>query len=212
MGYLNGLAVWLQVLFTTRAEELGRSGGFITRQRRLTASGVAQTLVFRWMANGTATMESMAEELALSPQALQQHLGPKAIAFLRSLLAEALRRVRQAPPESLRLLKGFSATVAEDTSVLRLPTELAAEFPGCGGGSGADEGAAALQVLLRWDVVTGAVLALTVHAGRTSDQALPAQAHELPEDALHLADQGFFNTERWQAFSPRQFWISREKW
>ena len=38
---------------------------------------------------------------------------------------------------------------------------------------------------------------------------MPAQAHDLPEDALHLADQGFFNTELWKGFSPRQFWISR---
>jgi hypothetical protein len=50
--YVKGLAVWLQVLFTTHAEELARATGFIQRQRKLTASACAQTLVFRWMGDG----------------------------------------------------------------------------------------------------------------------------------------------------------------
>jgi hypothetical protein len=58
-------------------------------------------------------------------------------------------------------------------------------------------------------VRSGEVLTLSVHAGRTSDQQLAATAADLPEGSSHLADQGFFNSQRWQAFGPRQFWISR---
>jgi hypothetical protein len=207
--YLTGLATWLQLLFTVKAEELGRETQFIRRQRKLTAAACAQTLVFHWMGDGKATLESMAEELEVSPQALQQHLGPQAQAWLRALLAEALRRALRPRPESLGLLDRFTAVQLEDTTVIPLPPALAAEFPGCGGGSGADEGAAALKVRVRWDVRSGALLELSVHSGRTSDQALAAGAADVPEGGLHLADQGFFNTERWRAFSPRQFWISR---
>jgi hypothetical protein len=161
------------------------------------------------MAQPQATMETMARELELSPQALQQRLGPEAQAFLRALLREALHQALKAPRQRLGVLDGFTAVVVEDTTTIALPARLADEFPGCGGGSGAGEGAAALKVLLRWDVRTGDLLALTAHAGRTSDQTLAAQAGDLPEGSLHWADQGFFNSERWRAFSPRQFWISR---
>lgn len=207
--YLTGLAACLQVLFTTTAEALGRATDFVTRQRRLTAAGFAQALVFQWMAQPRATLEAIARELDLSPQALQQRLGPEAQAFLRALLAEALRNALKAQRQRLGLLDRFTAVLVEDTTTVTLPAALADEFPGCGGGSGAGEGAAALKVRIRWDLCTGELLALTVHAGRTSDQTLAAAADEMPEGAVHLADLGFFNTERWRTLPPRRFWISR---
>src|SRR5262249_18351492 len=45
--------------------------------------------------------------------------------------------------------------------------------------------------------------------GVTSDTTLAATAADLPPDALHLADQGFFDTGRWAALKPGQSWISR---
>jgi hypothetical protein len=207
--YLTRLAVVLQALFTTTAQTLGRATGFIQRQRRLTAADFAQTLVFRWLAKPKTTLEALARELDVSPQALHQRLGPEAQAFLHALLVDALQSALKVPPTRTGLLDRFTAVVVEDTTVIALPPELAGEFPGCGGGSGAGEGAAALKVLLRWDVRSGLVLALSVHAGRTSDQELAATAADVPAAALHLADQGFFNTERWRAFAPQQYWISR---
>lgn len=208
-NYVTCLAACLQVLFTTTAEAWGRATNFIQRQRRLTAPGFAQTLVFQWMANPKATLEAMARELDLSPQALQQRLGPEAQAFVRALLAEALRQALKVPRERLGLLDRFTEVLVEDTTVIALPPALAEEFPGCGGGSGAGEGAAALKVLIRWDVCRGELRHLSVHAGRTSDQTLAAGAGDVPDGAVHLADQGFFNTARWRTFAPRQFWISR---
>ena len=208
-AYLTGLAACLQELFTSTADYLGRLTGFIQRQRHLTAAQFAQTLVFRWLAKPRTTLEALARELGLSPQALQQRLTPAAQAFLLALLRQALQRALQVRPERLGLLDRFRVVVVEDTTVVPLPPALAEAFPGCGGGSGAGEGAAALKVLLRWDVRSGQLLALSVHAGRTSDQELAASAADLPDGALHLADQGFFSSQRWQAFGPQQFWISR---
>lgn len=197
VAYLMRLAACLQVLFTTRAEELGKTTHFIRRRRKLTAAGFAQTLVFQWMAKPKTTMESMALELGVSPQALQQHLGPKAEAFLLALLREALAQALKIKAQALGLLDRFGSTIVEDTTVVKLPASLAEQFPGCGGGTEAGEGAAALKVLLRWDLLTGELLALTVHAGKTSDQTLAADAGDLPACCLHLADMGFFNSERW---------------
>jgi hypothetical protein len=208
VAYLTRLAMCLQVLFTTTAESLGKSTTFIQRRRKLTASAFAQTLVFQWMARPQATLESMALELDVSPQALQQHLGPKAEAFLLALLRSALAQALKVAPQALGLLDRFGATVIEDTTVIQLPASLATQFPGCGGGE-AGQGAASLKVLVRWDLRTGELLALTVHAGRTSDQTLAPEASDLPPRCLHLADMGFFNSERWRTYGTEQFWISR---
>lgn len=206
--YLKGLAACLQRLFTVQAEQLARATRFIQRQRKLNASLCAQTLVFRWMGDGKATLESMAEELDLTPQALQQHLGTQAQAWLRALLVAALHRALRAPQQALGLLDRFTAVLVEDTTGIALPAELAEQFPGCGG-SKAGQGAAALKVRICWDVRNGQLRELSVHAGRTSDQSLATQAAQIPNGGLHLADQGFFNSQRWRTFSSGQFWISR---
>jgi len=194
-------------MFTEAAERLGKVTGLIQRQRRLSASSFAQTLVFQWIARPKATMETMARHLQITPQGLRQRLGPKAQAFLRALLAEALTNAWQARSERLGLLDRFKAVIVEDCSVVSLPAELADQFPGCGGTDGA--GAAALKIDIRWNLLSGELCHLSVHAGRTSDKALAATAADLPEGGLHLADQGFFNSERWLAFGPGKHWISR---
>lgn len=209
VAYLTRLAACLQVLFTTTADTLGKTTHFVQRRRKLTASRFAQTLVFRWAAQPKTTMESMAVELDVSPQALQQHLGPKAEAFLRALLENALAQALKIQPQALGLLNRFGSTIIEDTTVIALPASLAEQFPGCGGGGSAREGAASLKVLVRWNLSSGELLALTVHAGRTSDQTLAAEAGDLPPCCMHLADMGFFNSERWLTYGKTQYWISR---
>ena len=176
-GHVTTLAGCLQALFTVTAERLGRATKFIRRQRRLTASDFVRVLVFEWIGRPGATLESLAWHLPLSPQALQQRLGPAAQRFLREMLAEALRHLHRARSRPSGLLDRFTAVIVEDTTTIPLPAELAAQFPGCGGGGGGGgEGAAALKVLVRWDVRSGEVRHLSVHAGRTSDQQLAAEA------------------------------------
>src|SRR5262245_31471453 len=204
MAQATTLVGCLQALFTVTAERLGRATQFIRRQRRLTASDFARVLVFEWMGRPRASLESLARHLPVSSQALQQRLGPAARAFLREMLAEALRHLHRGRSRPLGLLDQFPAVVVDDTTTIPLPPELAAEFPGCGG----DGGPAGLKVSVRWDVKSGAVHRLAVHAGRTSDQALAAGPEDLPEGSLHLADQGFFDTGRWRQFGAGRFWIS----
>jgi Transposase DDE domain len=208
LAQLKGMARCLQDLFTVISEQLGRSTGFIQRQRQLAASDFATTLVCQWMAQPRATLESMARHLDVSPQALQQRLDAKAQAFLKALLERALQQAWQARRQPLGLLDRFTQTLVEDTTLVALPAELADQFPGCGGRYEGD-GAAALKVLLRWDVSTGEVCQLSVHAGKMSDKTLAARAADVPVGGLHLADQGFVDSRRWQEFGTEKYWISR---
>jgi hypothetical protein len=198
------LAAALQTLFTATAEAVGRLSGFIQRQRDLTAADFAQTLVFGWIDQPRAPLESFAIALDLSPQALHQRMTPAAQAFFKELLARAMAVLQAAQPTRLRLLQRFGAVIVEDTTAVPLPADLAAAWRAAGGG-----GRAALKVLVRWELRTGQLLVLECFPGVTSDTTLAARAADLPAGALHLADQGFFDSRRWAGLAPGQRWISR---
>jgi hypothetical protein len=195
----------LHALFTTTAAALGRATRFVRRERRLTAAGFAQALVFGWVDDPRAPLESFAARLGVSPQALEQRLGPAAEAFLRALLAAALRHAHAARPAAARLLRPFGAVVVEDSTLIRLPADAAGRYRGHGG-SGSP---AAMKVVIRWELLTGQVLSLRCVPGATNDATLAAAGADLPAGAVHLADQGFFDAGRWLAFPADRFWISR---
>jgi hypothetical protein len=133
-------------------------------------------------------------------------MGPAARAFFEALLTAALQHIQQARRSRCVLLQSFAAVIIDDTTTVALPADMAHLFPGSGGCAG---NAAAVKILLRWELLTGRLLALRWLPGVTSDRTLAATADELPPGALHLADQGFFDAGRWQSLTDEQFWISR---
>src|SRR6266403_285204 len=81
------LAAVLQAVFTTACRQAGRLTDFIRRQRHLTAEDFAQTLVFGWIDDPKASVESFAVRLDLSAQALHQRMGGSAQDLFKALLA-----------------------------------------------------------------------------------------------------------------------------
>ena len=211
---LNRLAVWLQTLFGEMAEQMAVETGFIQRHRKLTAKAWLQTLVFGWAANKNATVEDLADDLldhdvVISPQGLAQRFTPNAAAFLRAALEKALTVVFHSSPQALPLLSRFSGVYADDSSTVSLPTELAAEFPGCGGDC-PTAGQAAIKTFLRFEVCTGRFDMMRFSAGRVPDVVGGQEAGPPPAGSLHLCDLGFFDSDR-LAEEDRQgvWWISR---
>jgi hypothetical protein len=205
--HVTALAGALQTLFTVTAGRLAGLTHFIRRRRKLTGQRFAQVLVFEWIADPKATLQTLACKLDLTPQALDQRLTRCAWDFLEQLLRHALQAAHRTRRQPQGLLDRFTAVIVEDATSIALPAALAAEFPGCGGSTA--EGAAALKILLRWDLRTGEVLALTAHAGRTADRHLAADPQSLPAGSLYLADLSFFRLEHRRCFSSGTFWISR---
>lgn len=201
------LAAALHTLFTATAEQLGRATGLVRRQRDLRAADFAQALVFGWIDQPRASLESFAVRLDLSAQSLHSRMGPAAHAFFQALLAAALRHAQAARPGQLGLLRRFPAVVVEDSSVVALPADLAGSYRGHGG-SDPQAGRAALKVVVRWELLSGQLLSLRCVPAVTADPTLAAAADELPAGALHLADLGFFDTRRWAGYGDR-LWVSR---
>lgn len=208
------LASTLQTVFTTDAEQAARDAGLIRRVRQFTGATFVQTLVFGWLDNPNATHEDLAEVAAdlgidISPDALGRRLGKPACDCLQEVLRQALHHVIEAQPAAIPLLRRFNGVYVRDGSSVALPAGLADVLPGCGGGV-PGQGAAALKLLPQLELTTGALEAVRLLPGKSSERADELAWAPLPEGALLLEDLGFFNLERLRHYDGQKvYFISR---
>lgn len=174
----------LRTLFTSTAEAVGRSSGFVQRRSKLDGAALAQTLVFGFLADPQATLEELAQTAAavgvpISPQGLDQRCGEAAAGFLEQLLAAAVREVVAADPVAIPLLARFPAVLLLDSSTIVLPDALGPWWPGCGGSSAAGT-SAALKIHVRFDLLQGTLTGPLLTDGRTHESTTPLQTAPLP--------------------------------
>jgi len=206
---VQSLAAALQTLLTDVADEAAKDSGFVRRVRKLTGAGFVQSVVLGWMADPKAKLEDLAAPLGIADQSLQERFNDRAVDCLRRVLTAAIRLLFGARPETIPLLRRFTAVAIDDSTTIPLPAALAAEYPGCGG-SDPDAGRAGLKVLARLEAITGQLDLSEPAPAATSDRALHATAPPLPRGALRLADLGFFDLQRLAADTAcGVHWISR---
>lgn len=214
MPTLSQLARTLQTLLTTTADSAAHATHFVQRRSKLTGATFLQALVFGWLANPHATLEALAQIAAtcgvsITPQGLDQRFTERAAACLQQVLHAATTQLIAADPVAIPLLHRFTAVLIQDTTTIPLPDALAAVWADCGG-STAHGTSAALNVGLRFDLLTGHIDRLVCAHGRTHDQAVGLQQADWPAGALRLADLGFFHLDEFRQLSAQGvFWLSR---
>jgi Transposase DDE domain len=210
VSIITPLPAAFQDLFDATAKRLGRDTGFIVRQRAFGATDFLTTVVFGYLHDSQATFATLAAELGLSESGLQQRFDqPETLAFLQAVLKAALEVVIVARPERLRALRHFHGVYLTDSTTLPLPAALAVPFAGCGGGANNHAPVAMLKILVTYEAQTGAIHALTLHAGKDHDNGLP-WVDGLPPGSLHLTDLGFYCQERLRRdHDAGNYWISR---
>lgn len=206
---VHGLAATLQTLLIAVADTAAKESGFVRRVRKITGAGFVQALVLGWMADPKAKHDELADTLGVATQSLQQRFNAAAADCLRRVLRHALSCLFAARPETIPLLRRFSAVGLDDSTTVALPPSLAAEYPGCGGSDPA-AGRAGLKLMTRLEAITGQVQIAAPAPSRDSDRALVDRLPPLPRGSLRLADLGFFDLERMARDSERGIhWISR---
>ena len=109
MDNVARMATALQQVFLVDADLLARDCGVIKRQRKLSGSSLAQSLVFGWLGNPEATLEDLAHQAAVAgtpvtAQSLEERFTPALATFFQRLLARAAEQVVSAEPIAPALL------------------------------------------------------------------------------------------------------------
>jgi len=216
MDILSKITDAMQVVLSETANTIARKTGFIKRQRKLSGSDFAQTLVFGWLDNPDSTIEELAQTAAtlgvsITPQGLDKRFTPDAARFLQGILESAVSTVIAAEPVAIPILQRFNGVQDSSTvsSTVTLPDTLAAIWSGCGGSS-AKNTSSSVKTPIRLDMNTGKLIGPYLQSGRESDQKSQLRSEPLPKG--RIADLGFLSLDDFSKMNEDGvYWLSRLK-
>jgi len=218
MDILSKITDAMQVVLSETANTIARKTGFIKRQRKLSGSDFAQTLVFGWLDNPDSTIEELAQTAAtlgvsITPQGLDKRFTPDAARFLQGILESAVSTVIAAEPVAIPILQRFNGVFIQDSSTVSstvtLPDTLAAIWSGCGGSS-AKNTSSSVKTPIRLDMNTGKLIGPYLQSGRESDQKSQLRSEPLPKG--RIADLGFLSLDDFSKMNEDGvYWLSRLK-
>jgi Transposase DDE domain len=205
------LAVHVQTLFADLAAQAVHASGLRRRRAPLGGPAFVRALVFASLAEPDPTLDDYAQAAAgagapVSPQAIDQRFGPASADCLRRLVEALAGRAVAGAPAAIDRLSRFAGVHVQDATLLPLPDDLAADFPG----HNQPGQRAALKAQVRLELAGGAGTGLALEAGRTTATKTALTADDLPAGALRLADLGYFDLEAFAALAGRGvYWLSR---
>ncbi len=192
-----------QAILEQEVPRLARESGAVKRVRKngLDAVTLVETVIFGFWQEPDLRLSGLAQvagrrAVAVTESAMSQRFTPACATLFYRVLQRLTEVHLTSEKVDVPLLKQFTAVIVEDSSIINLPTELAAIWRGCGGGAAMSE--AAVKLFVRWDVLSGQVQGPRLTDGRTNDHQSPFSEQELPAGSLYLADLGFFGIKRLQ--------------
>jgi len=187
----------VQSNLTTVAAEVGRTSGFIRRQRQLSGAGFAQAMILGGMVAASATRSQQQQHAVLAGQQIsvqgfaQRVEQASSVVFMEALLKETLTQlVNSDTPRAV--FPAFKGVYVTDCPRL--------EWPGLGKKAG-----------VRLDIQGGQV-EVALMGLNDNDQKTAVIERPLPAGALHVADLGFFKLKRFKRWSAAGvYWLTRYK-
>ena len=215
MRTLTQVSDAMQTVLDIRANEIAEEAPFFKRQRQLTGSSLVRGLVFGWINDPQATLDTLSQSIGnagtpITRQGLHKRLTFEASDFLYEVLQESLTKVVRAMPVEKGLLSRFSHVELLDSTQIELHEELEAFWLGSGGCKGKTSSAIKLNV--RWDVRTGELCELDLSDGRQHDGKSSIQHATMPEGSLRIADLGYWKLDVLAKIADEgSYWLTRYK-
>lgn len=214
MSLLSGVAQKIQTVLGSVADNLGKSTGFIKRQRKFTGSKFIKTLVFGWIQKPEASLDELTQsgvlnDVEITNQGLDKRFTPEAAQFSKSVLEAAVSEIVRAPiPVPIELLNRFSRVYLFDTTIINLPDELKEIWEGTGGRGPTTR--AALKGEVGFELKTGQLIGPFLLPGKTNDNKGRLLQTELPKNSLILFDLGYYSIEKiWSEKEKKRYTLSR---
>jgi hypothetical protein len=214
MATIPQISESMQRILGPMADELGWQTTFNQREGKLSGSAFVQALVFSVLENGELTYTRLCSGaqdagVTISNQGLAQRFGPASAALLEGVLKAVVAQIIDSQPAALPLLKRFQGVYLRDSSVISLPSELAAVWAGVGGSSGTT---AALKLHTRLEISGGQLAGPCLSCARQADSRASYQTEALPAGAVRFGDLAYFSLRQFARDQQAGvFWFSRFK-
>ncbi len=174
-------------------EKVARRTKFVQRYSPLNGFIFLQAAIFAFIDDPEANLDDLAQACAdlgveISLQGFDQRLNPYTLEFLKEMLSRAMEQFKNNSPLPLPLLQQFSAINLVDSTVIGLPDNMVAEFPGCGG----DGPQASLKIQLKFEFLYGNLSQIVLQTGKEPDQNFEAYLAEIQAGSLNINDLGYF--------------------
>jgi hypothetical protein len=126
---------------------------------------------------------------------VDQRINKAAVLFLQTMFQQAMTDFKNKLPLPLPILQQLSAINLVDSSVVALPDQLQADYPGCNG-KGPQ---ASLKVQLVFEFLWGNLSHLVLQAGREPDQKYRDSLAVVRPGSLTIMDLGYFCLDAFKA-------------
>jgi hypothetical protein len=183
----------LQVVLEALVQAANQICQFSQRDTQLNAERFVQTLVLGWLRQADASLNELAQfaqdlGISITGSALHERIGVAAVELLGRVLVGALRQVFPYPRLPIAAFEAFSAIHVTDSTQVRLPKTLLAEFRGT-------KDHAMLKIQVTLDYLTGQWVALEMVDGKACDQSSSLLLRQAIAGSLNLFDLGYFKQE-----------------
>jgi hypothetical protein len=215
MDTLTYLAESMQTLFTSTADTLAKTTGFVKRASKCSGSKFAKTVVLGFLHKPDSSLGELCQtglraDLEISTEGLDQRMNEPAAHFMQALLEEATHHLVQGDAVLIGVLQRFSQVTVMDSSTITLPPSLKEIWVGCGIGQAAKENRveanAGLKVHLKIDLCRGGVVGLELGNAREHDGKAAIVQAIRPEGSLSLSDLAYFNLSELKSEGNYSLW------
>jgi hypothetical protein len=194
---LKSVGTIIQDFFNKEAvEATARRTKFVQRFSPMGGQIFLQVSVFGFIDDPEANLDDLAQVCAdlgveITAQGFDQRINSRAIIFLQEMLSQAIEHFKSETPLPLPLLQQFSAINLVDSTVLSLPDNMVAEYPGSGG----DGPVASLKVQLNFEFLHGNLEQIVFQPGQRPDQNFTAYLERVQPASLNINDLGYFRLD-----------------
>ena len=213
MTTIPQVAQAMQTVLGDVANAAAHSTRFVQRRSKMNGATFVQMLVFSWLAKPKASLGELSQTaaalgVAITPQGIDDRFTPAAAACVKQVLEEAVGELITGHPVAIDLLRRFGGVCVEDSTIVALPSALAATYRGCGGSNGF--GQAAAKVAVRLNLTDGTLTGPCIESGRVHDRA--SRLHQVPvrPGVLCIEDLGYWDLDTLRTRTEEGvFWLSR---
>lgn len=199
MDSIFNLSKSCKEFFTSKADDVAITTGFVKRKRKMTGSSFIRALVFGNMMNGHCSIEGMCQLLHsdtvnITKQGLDFRFTKSAVVFMQAMYEECMILFQNSLKLDYKILEQFSSVKLLDSSQVVLPSAMEDIYKGCNASykNRTNKMKSAVKFQLLYDYLNQTLENIDLKDGIRADQGYKEHLENITSNDLFIADLGYF--------------------